>query len=244
MAVPGPLHLRPTAELAERALLPGDPGRALLLAQALLQEPRMFNHHRGLWGYTGTASDGGALTVQSTGMGGPSAAIVLEELADLGLRRAIRVGSCGALDERLALAELVVAERALADDGASRALAAADTLAADPELTVALREAAAPSVSGLVASTDLFYDPRPRTAERWRKAGAAAVEMEAAALFAVGHRRGVAVACVLVVSDLLFAQPGRPGRGRRRISDKGLAGASEGAARHAARALAVPAIAG
>ena len=233
--MPGPLHLRPTAELAERALLPGDPGRALLLAQALLQEPRMFNHHRGLWGYTGTASDGGALTVQSTGMGGPSAAIVLEELADLGLRRAIRVGSCGALDERLALAELVVAERALA---------AADTLAADPELTVALREAAAPSVSGLVASTDLFYDPRPRTAERWRKAGAAAVEMEAAALFAVGHRRGVAVACVLVVSDLLFAQPGRPGRGRRRISDKGLAGASEGAARHAARALAVPAIAG
>ena len=47
------IHLRPTAPLAERVLLPGDPGRALALAQSLLQEPRMFNHNRGLWGYTG-----------------------------------------------------------------------------------------------------------------------------------------------------------------------------------------------
>src|SRR3712207_448234 len=94
-----PIHLRPTAELAERVLLPGDPGRALLLAQALFTEtPRMANHHRGLWGYTGTALDGAPLTVQSTGMGGPSAAIVLEELATLGVRRAVRTGTCGALD--------------------------------------------------------------------------------------------------------------------------------------------------
>ena len=72
-----PNHLRPGAELAERVLLPGDPGRALAVAQALLdQPPRMFNHARGLWGYTGTAPDGEPLTVQATGMGGPSAAIV------------------------------------------------------------------------------------------------------------------------------------------------------------------------
>jgi len=58
------LHLRPTAELAERVLLPGDPGRALMLAQALIAEPRMFNHHRGLWGYTGPArADGEPLEV-------------------------------------------------------------------------------------------------------------------------------------------------------------------------------------
>ena len=87
-----PLHLRPTAPLGERVLLPGDPGRALALAQALLQEPRMFNHHRGLWGYTGAAPDGEPLTIQATGMGGPSAAIVLTELIALGARRAIRVG--------------------------------------------------------------------------------------------------------------------------------------------------------
>jgi purine-nucleoside phosphorylase len=66
-----PVHLHPTAPLAERVLLPGDPGRALALAQLLLDEPKMFNHNRGLWGYTGTASDGDALTIQSTGMGGP-----------------------------------------------------------------------------------------------------------------------------------------------------------------------------
>jgi len=78
-----PIHVRPTAPLAERVLLPGDPGRALALAQALLSEPRMFNHNRGLWGYTGEATDGLPLTIQSTGMGGPSAAIVLTELAEL-----------------------------------------------------------------------------------------------------------------------------------------------------------------
>src|SRR5579875_663085 len=89
------IHLRPTAPLAERVLLPGDPGRALALAQSLLEGPRMFNHHRGLWGYTGTAPDGLPLTIQATGMGGPSAAIVLAELIALGARRAIRVGSCG-----------------------------------------------------------------------------------------------------------------------------------------------------
>src|SRR3984957_1148441 len=51
------IHLRPTTTLAERVLLPGDPGRALALAQFLLERPLMFNHHRGLWGYTGTADD-------------------------------------------------------------------------------------------------------------------------------------------------------------------------------------------
>ncbi|HEX4345494.1 MAG TPA: hypothetical protein VHZ31_08035, partial [Solirubrobacteraceae bacterium] len=81
------VHIHPTAALAPRALLPGDPGRALLLAQLLTSAPKMFNHNRGLWGYTGIASDGEPLTIQSTGIGGPSAAIVLEELCDLGLER-------------------------------------------------------------------------------------------------------------------------------------------------------------
>ena len=97
-AYPQAIHLRPTAALAERVLLPGDPGRALTLAQSLLVKPLMFNHHRGLWGYTGAArADGEPLTIQATGMGGPSAAIILTELIALGARRAIRVGTCGAL---------------------------------------------------------------------------------------------------------------------------------------------------
>src|SRR6267378_2718580 len=129
-----PIHLRPTAALAERVLLPGDPGRALALAQSLLSEPLMFNHHRGLWGYTGTAGDGEPLTIQATGMGGPSAAIVLSELIGLGARRAIRVGTCGALASGLDLGELVIAREAISGDGTSRALGAGERVAADPRL--------------------------------------------------------------------------------------------------------------
>src|SRR2546430_1548048 len=92
-----PIGLQPTAELAERVLLPGDPARALRLAESLLEGPKMFNHHRGLWGYSGVASDGVPLTIQSTGMGGPSAAIVVHELVELGARLLLRVGTCGAL---------------------------------------------------------------------------------------------------------------------------------------------------
>src|SRR6476661_9532689 len=138
-----PIHIHPTAELAPRALLPGDPGRALALAQTLLDEPRMFNHNRGLWGYTGPAkADGAPLTIQSTGMGGPSAAIVVHELIELGLEVAIRVGTCGALVPELALGDLVVAGEALAHDGASRLLGAGDRAVGDPALTQALSGAA------------------------------------------------------------------------------------------------------
>src|SRR4051794_4460642 len=88
-------RLRPSAEIAPDALLVGDPGRALLLAQELLEQPKMSNHARGLWGYTGVTGAGAALSIQATGIGGPSAAIVLDELVrEHGVRRAIRVGSC------------------------------------------------------------------------------------------------------------------------------------------------------
>ena len=203
-----PIHLRPTTALADRVLLPGDPGRALLLAQELLAEPKMFNHNRGLWGYTGAAPDGEPLTIQSTGMGGPSAAIVLEELADLGVRRAVRVGTCGALDAGLELGDLVVAAEVLATDGTSRALDGGDRLMPPGSLRPEGR-------AGLVVSTDLFYDPDPEREAAWRAAGALAVEMETAALFAVGARRGMEVASVLAVSDLLVPE-------RRRIGDEEL----------------------
>ena len=100
---PQTIHLRPHEDVAERVLLPGDPGRALRLAQQLIDGPKMLNHHRGLWGYSGMAHDGAPLTVQATGMGGPSAAIVTEELIQLGARRLLRVGTCGALVDGLAL---------------------------------------------------------------------------------------------------------------------------------------------
>jgi uridine phosphorylase len=213
-----PLHLRPTAPLAERVLLPGDPGRALALAQALLEEPRMFNHHRGLWGYTGAAPDGEPLTIQATGMGGPSAAIVLTELIALGARRAVRVGTCAALAAGIELGELVIAREALCADGTSRALGAGERVGADERLTKALLAHCAGARAGTVVSVDLFYENGRPGAGR----DALAVEMEAAALFAVGRSAGAAVACVLAVSDTFDANGER-----RRIADHDLLAAAE-----------------
>ncbi|MEA2418578.1 MAG: purine-nucleoside phosphorylase [Thermoleophilaceae bacterium] len=194
------IHLKPAAELAERVLLPGDPHRALAVAQHLLDGPKMFNHHRGLWGYTGMAADGAALTVQSTGMGGPSAAIVTEELIALGARRLVRIGTCGALVEELDLGELVAAETVLSADGTSAALGANGTLGSDPELLERL--VAAGARPRTVVTSDLFYDPREGEAAGWIERGASVVELEAATILQVAARRGVTAACVLAVTDV------------------------------------------
>ncbi len=198
---PQPLHVHPTAPLAPRALLPGDPGRALQLAQELTEQPRMFNHNRGLWGYTGIAADGRPLTVMSHGMGGPSAAIVLEELCDLGVEVVVRIGTCGALSPDLALGDLIAADAVLPADGTSRALGADGVLRPDPELLAALAEHA--DVTGLIVSTDLFYDPDAGRPGVWQAAGALAVEMEAATILAVAARRRIRAACLLTVSNSL-----------------------------------------
>jgi uridine phosphorylase len=197
------IHLKPAAELAERVLLPGDPHRALAVAQELLEQPKMFNHHRGLWGYTGTARDGELLTVQATGMGGPSAAIVVEELIGLGARTLIRIGTCGALTEAYAIGDIVAPEAALALDGTSRALGADTRVLPDVQLTAALD---APAV--VAASVDLFYgDPDTGDAD--------VVEMECATLFQVARLRGARAAAVLGISDTLAG-------GRTRIAPEDL----------------------
>jgi uridine phosphorylase len=233
------IHLHPTAPLAERVLLPGDPGRALALAQSLLSEPRMFNHNRGLWGYTGEASDGEQLTIQATGMGGPSAAIVLAELIELGARRAIRVGTCGALSSSLALGDLVIARDSVCADGTSRAIArrtrarageavvertgaeqaCVERAGADRALTEALVRSAPSAHAGTIVSVDLFYDDGKRGEDA---DDALAIEMEAATLFALGAAAGVPVGCVLTVTDTF------DGRGARtRIDDHALRVAAE-----------------
>ena len=229
-SAPPAIHVHPTAELAERVLLPGDPGRALALAQVLIDAPRMFNHHRGLWGYTGPAHlDGELLTIQSTGMGGPSAAIVLHELIALGARRAIRVGTCGALSPDLALGELVIAHESICRDGASRALGAGERVPADPGLTDALVRAAPRAHCGAIVSVDLFYEHSrlPDTA-----ADALAIEMESATLFALGARADVPVACILAVSDTFDASGARA-----RIDDHTLLAAAESMGAAATAAL-------
>ncbi len=206
--------------IAPDVLLPGDPGRAMAMAQALLVSPKMHNLHRGLWGYTGETPKelgGQPLSTQSTGMGAPSAAIVIHELAELGARRAIRVGTCGALDPALELGDLVRVESAVGDTGVNRALdgeQAVDggVVTPDPVLTGRLEEAGA-GKPVRVATTDTFYEGAGDARERWVAAGAGAVDMETAALFALGPGLGVAVACLLVVSDVF------DGGVRRRIDE-------------------------
>jgi uridine phosphorylase len=189
-----PVILKPHEPVAERVLLPGDPGRALRLAQQLIDGPRMLNHHRGLWGYSGPAADGEPLTVQSTGLGGPSAAAVVAELVELGARRLIRVGTAAGLGATR-LGALVVADAAIVADGASRALGAGDRADADPRLTAALAGPA--TVRGLVASADI-HDAV--LAAGWTAAGALACDLTTAAVLAAAARHGAAAAAVLAVT--------------------------------------------
>ncbi len=220
------IHLRPTAELAPRVLLPGDPGRALALAQVLFEEtPRMFNHHRGLWGYSGVAADGEPLTIQATGMGGPSAAIVVEELADLGATRFVRVGTCGSLRGDLRLGRLVVATEAICADGTSRALGAGERVAPDPGLLARLVAAAPDAAQGPIVTHDVFYG-----GELEAPGDALAIEMEAATIFQVARRRGLAAACVLAVTDELASGT----RERMTVEDVEIAGEAVGRAGAAA----------
>jgi uridine phosphorylase len=189
-----PVILKPHEPVAERVLLPGDPGRALRLAQQLIDGPRMLNHHRGLWGYSGPAADGEPLTVQSTGLGGPSAAAVVAELVELGARRLIRVGTAAGLGATR-LGALVVADAAIAADGASRALGAGERAEADPRLTAALTGPA--TARGLVASADI-HDPV--LAAGWTAAGALACDLATAAVLTAAARHGAAAAAVLAVT--------------------------------------------
>jgi DeoD family purine-nucleoside phosphorylase len=221
-----PIALQPTTDLAERLLLPGDPARALFLAESLLEGPKMFNHHRGLWGYTGLAPDGAPVTIQSTGMGGPSAAIVISELIELGARRLLRVGTCGALAPGLGLGDLIIATEAIAADGTSRALGAGERVPASPALLDALADADARA--GPVVSTDLFYDGRGLERE-WAQAGAVAVEMEAATLFALAAGREVQAAALLVVSDLVLPARRRIGPDELRDAEARMGRAALGA---------------
>ena len=189
-----PVHLRPSAPTAADAILCGDPSRALTIAQAVLPKPRMSNHHRGLWGYWGETESGRELTVQATGIGGPSAVTVLSELVGLGLRRAIRVGTCAVGGSTPALGSSRVVTAAIAADGASAALGAVPgaALEPDPELTrrLLLATAAAPT---RVISRDL----QPTAGDDDR----AAADLQTAATLAFAARAKVALAATLAVAS-------------------------------------------
>lgn len=162
----------------------------------------MANHHRGLWGYTGSTPAGRKLTIQSTGIGAASAAVVLGELAGHGVRRAIRVGTCVARPGGPPPGAIVIASGAVAAEGASRALGAGARTEPDPGLNEALlRTSAGAAAPALVASLDVVSAvPALAGLAGSDHDGAAAVEMGTATLFALGARLGLAVASGLVVA--------------------------------------------
>ena len=185
------------APTAEAALLCGDPARALLLAQELLSEPRMSNHHRGLWGYRGETADGMPLTVHATGIGGPSAAIVLGELIGAGLRRAIRIGTCSSPDGSLSLGTAVVA--------ATAAPAGGGPLAPDRALTDALVAGGAGPAAALIS---LERPPPPDDGPLHIHGGPGASEsahgpfdLQTATLAGIAVDRGIRFAATLAVAD-------------------------------------------
>jgi purine-nucleoside phosphorylase len=192
-----PARLRPTAPLAPDAILVGDPGRSLLLAQELLGKPKMSNHARGLWGYTGRTAAGDPLTIQATGMGGPSAALVLADLAKLGVERAVRVGTCVAVREGADLGALLLPSKAVAAGGsaASFGLEARAVVEPDAELFDSLREELQ-GQDAVVASLDTLP-----TSSTQVPAPAIAADMQTVAVFAGARSLGIAAAAVLVVSE-------------------------------------------
>jgi purine-nucleoside phosphorylase len=193
-----PRRLRPKTELAERAILVGDPGRSLLLAQELLVEPKMSNHARGLWGYTGRTATGEGLTIQATGMGGPSAALVLADLAKLGVRRVVRVGTCVAFGERVSLGELLVPVGAIAAGGSAASFGLAPDAIARPDRNLFSRLRRALGVearAAMVASLDTTPSPTDLPDK------AVAADMQTVAVFARARELEIAAAALLIVSE-------------------------------------------
>ncbi len=189
-------YLRPTAPIAADVLLPADPGLAMELAQRLTSKPLMANHHHGLWGYSGRTEAGRELTVQAAGIGGPSTAAVVAELAAHGARRVIRIGTCAALDGSLVTGEAIVVASALGADGTTAALGA-ELTRPDRDLTESLAGAARRVEA---VSFDLGEGAGPALREAWAGAGIAVVDRETASLLAVSGNVGVAAAAALVVN--------------------------------------------
>ncbi|MGK2931338.1 MAG: hypothetical protein ACSLFD_00940 [Solirubrobacterales bacterium] len=189
-----PAHLTPISRPAPDALITGDPRRAFALAQALTLQPKMSHQSRGLWGYTGETESGLGLTVQSTGTGGPGSVAVIGDLAGLGVRRLVRLGTCVAGPGGPPSGAAVLVEAAVARDGAGVRLSGGEVLP-DAELLDHL-DGVAPRAT--VSSHDFVsrYDPDGAAPVP----GSTARDLQTAAVLSFSRRLGVEAAAVLVVA--------------------------------------------
>ena len=199
-------------EGAEIALLPGDPGRVELIAKEM-ESPRMIGQCREYTSWLGKIDEKTVL-VMSTGMGGPSTAIAVEELNMLGIKTMIRVGTCGGIKPEVKAGDVIVVSGAVRQEGTSLQYVPIEYPAiADVDLVCSLRDAAAelgyPCHIGIAQSKDSFYgqhDPARMPVgyelqdkwEAWKKAGVLASEMETATLFTVASVYGMKASAILL----------------------------------------------
>jgi purine-nucleoside phosphorylase len=194
-------------DFAPSILLPGDPLRAQHIAENFLDDVKQVNAVRNMLGYTGLF-DGVPVSVMGTGMGIPSASIYATELVtEYDVERLIRVGSCGAVTEKVELRDVILAIGACTDSGVNRARYGDYDFAATADywLLKAAEEAAkAKGIEvkvGNVHSADLFYNPDAAAFDRMEAMGVLAVEMEAAGLYGVAAERGARALTICTVSD-------------------------------------------
>ncbi|MDX1447455.1 MAG: purine-nucleoside phosphorylase [Acidimicrobiia bacterium] len=194
-------------EFADAILLPGDPLRAKYIAETFLDDAVQVNAVRNMFGYTGTYR-GMRVSTMGTGMGIPSASIYATELVkDYGVKKLVRVGSCGGISTNLKLRDVVVATGACTDSGVNRARYGGFDFAAvaDFELVRATVDAAKEKGievhTGLIHSADLFYNPVEGVFDMMDRMGVLAVEMEAAGLYGVAAEFGARALTIATVSD-------------------------------------------
>jgi purine-nucleoside phosphorylase len=190
-------------QIAPVVLLPGDPLRARWIAETFLDDAECYSEVRGMYGYTGTWR-GHRVSVQGSGMGQPSLAIYVTEMfTDYDVQSVIRVGSCGALTERVAIRDIVIASGACTDSSMNRITFEGLDYSAVADFGL-LRDAAAAAPDahvGLVFSCDSFYASRPELTARMAEYGALAIEMEANALYTLAAKHGRKALAICTVSD-------------------------------------------
>ena len=203
-------------EIAETILLPGDPYRAKWAAETFLEKPKLVNEVRGMLGFTGTY-EGNPVTIHGTGMGMPSLSIYVNELIrDFGAKTLIRIGSCGGMQNSVAVRDVIIAMTATTLSTPSRGIFKEVNFApcADWSLLKAAVTAAeakgTPTHVGGIYSSDVFYDERPDLNEQMTRHGILGVEMEAAELYTLAARHQRRALAVLTVSDHLLTGEALP----------------------------------
>jgi len=209
-------------DIAETVLLPGDPRRAKWAAENFLDDARLVNEVRGMFGFTGTYK-GNPVTIHGSGMGMPSLSIYVNELiTQYDAKTLIRIGSCGAMQAHVNVRDVVIAMTATSLSTPSRGIFKEINFAPCADWSLLKAAVAASETKGStthvggIYSSDVFYDERPDLTEQMTRHGILGVEMEAAELYNVAVRHGRRALAVLTVSDHLQTGEALPADQRER----------------------------